>query len=96
MPHTATRHGRQITLTGCGRQGLHIATRNREAGGLVDRGWIRSVGIRDGRTVWQPVDYDGVWLDRVVGDYVDAEKALLDATTELDDTTTLRQRAATP
>lgn len=83
MSHTATRHGRLITLTGCGRQGLHVATRNREVG-LVDRGWIRSVGIDGGRTVWQPVDYDGVWLDRVVGDYVDAEQALLDATADLD------------
>ncbi len=85
MPHTATRHGRQVTLTGRGsRQGVHVTTLNRTVGGYVDRGWVRSVGIRDGRGVWQPITCDHEWLDVVVGDFVDAERALLDATTELD------------
>jgi hypothetical protein len=74
-----------ITITGRSRQGLHIATFNRTVGGDVDRGWVRSVGIRDGRTVWRPITRDGVWLDPVCGDFVDAERALLDATAELDD-----------
>lgn len=84
MPHTATRHNRQVTVTGRGRQGLHVDTHNGEAGGLVARGWIRSADIRDGHTVWQPVTYDAVWLDKICVDYVTAEQALLDATTELD------------
>ncbi len=85
MSHTATRHGRQVTLTGRGsRQGILVTTFNRTVGGDVDRGWVRAVGIRDGRTVWRPVTCDGVWLDVVCGDFVDAEAALLDATPELD------------
>ncbi len=84
MSHTATRHGRQITLTGCGRKGLCVEALHRGEGAYLRRGWIRSVGIRDGRTVWQPTIYDHVWLDLVCGDFVDAEAALLAATAELD------------
>lgn len=84
MSHTATRHGRQVTLTGSGRQGLRVETLHRGEGVNLLRGWIRSTAIDGGRTVWQPTTYDHVWLDTVVGDFVDAEKALLAATTELD------------
>jgi hypothetical protein len=55
------------------------------------RGTIRTSDVQDttgpglaGRLIWQPVTYDGVWLDPVAGDYTTAEKALLEATKELD------------
>ena len=85
MSHTATRHGRQVRLTGQGRRGLRVETLHRGEGAYVLRGWVRSVGIDGGRAVWQPVTMDHEWLDRVVGDYVDAESALLAATADLDD-----------
>lgn len=85
MSHTDTRHGRKVRLTGCGRQGHHVEALHRGEDAYLARGWVRSTGIDGGRTVWQPVTYDGVWLDRVVGDFVAAEAVLLDATTELDD-----------
>ncbi|MFI5895652.1 hypothetical protein ACIA5D_36710 [Actinoplanes sp. NPDC051513] len=56
------------------------------------RGTIRTTGIEDtlrpgiaGHLVYQAVTYDGVWLDPVASDYVQAERALLNATKELDD-----------
>lgn len=84
MSHTATRHGRQVTLTGCGRRGLRVEAFNREVGAFLVRGWVRSVAIRDGRTAWQPTTYEHEPLDVVAGDFVDAERVLLDATKELD------------
>lgn len=77
MPHTADRHGRTVTIQQI-RRGLAVTVNGCVRGTLLQR------GIRDGRSVWQPVTYDHVWLDEMVGDYVDAERALLDATTELD------------
>jgi hypothetical protein len=80
MPHTATRHGRRITLTGLSRRrGIRVETLHRGEGANLLRGVIRL-----NRHGWQPVTYDHVWLDLLPGDFVDAEKALLDATAELD------------
>jgi hypothetical protein len=56
------------------------------------RGWIRPVDIADttgprlaGHLVWQLTSPDHEDLGQVTGDYVTAEKALLDATTALED-----------
>lgn len=83
MPHTARRHGRTITLTGRPRR-IAVTTRHPQAGDL-DRGTIHCVDIRNGRPVWQPVTPDYEWLAEVVGDFVQAEAALLDATAGLDE-----------
>ncbi|GAA0529220.1 hypothetical protein GCM10010172_07340 [Paractinoplanes ferrugineus] len=49
------------------------------------RGTIRVRGVGEsGHLTYQPVTSDGVWLDPITGDYVAAEKALLDATKELE------------
>lgn len=87
MPHTATRHGRQIRVTG-NRRALHVETLHRGEGAYLARGVIRWTAAG-----WQPATYDGVWLDEVPGDYVDAERALLDATAELDDHLTVKAAA---
>lgn len=79
MPHTAERHGRTIILTGQGRQGIRVETRHPQFGNL-NRGWIRPTAAG-----WQPVTPDHEYLDVVAGDYIDAEKALLDATAGLDE-----------
>jgi len=61
-----------------------------EVDGLL-RGTIRTVGVEDtlrpgiaGHLIYQPITYEGVWLDPVAGDYLTAEKALLEATRELE------------
>jgi hypothetical protein len=60
--------------------------------GLLLRGWICGLGPEAagtgmaGRLTWALTDHDHTELDRVVGNYVDAEKALLDATTALEET----------
>lgn len=63
----------------------------RTAEGWVSRGWIRPAGVDDmhgaglaGHFVWHVMDTDGTWLDPVTGNYTDAEKALLEATKELE------------
>lgn len=82
MQHTATRHGRRIILTPT-RRGIAVATIHRRYG-ILNRGQIWSTDIRNQHTVWQAADHDGVWLDPICGDFVDAERALLDATAALD------------
>lgn len=59
--------------------------------GPLLRGWIRGTGLEEtadtgtaGRLCWAITDFDHSALEPVVGNYVDAEKALLDATTALD------------
>lgn len=61
-----------------------------EVGGVF-RGTVRTAGVEDttgpglaGRLIWRVTTYDGVWLEPVAGNYVNAEKALLDATKELE------------
>lgn len=86
MPHTDRRHGRTITLTPTGkRQYITVTVRHPQYGDL-HRGTIRCAGIDNGRPVWSISTYDHDILDSVRGDFVQAEKALLDATTELDTT----------
>jgi hypothetical protein len=67
-----------------------VETQHPEFGPLL-RGWIRADGIAEttgpgiaGTLRWRLTDYDHVELDPVVGDYLDAEQALLDATSALD------------
>jgi hypothetical protein len=59
--------------------------------GLLLRGWIRAAGVAEttgpgiaGTLTWALTDNDHVELDPVTGDYLDAERALLDATQALD------------
>jgi hypothetical protein len=59
--------------------------------GLLIRGWIQADGIEDttapgiaGHLRWRLTDYDHRDLGHVVGDYVTAEKALIDATQALE------------
>lgn len=96
MPHTANRHGRTITINhiGYGRRAHFTIDTNLNRVGVVHRGTIRPAGIRDGRPVWQPVTFDHEWLDEVCGDFVDAERALLDATAEMDVPPTLAEMEA--
>jgi hypothetical protein len=73
----------------------HVWTRRRLDGETVElpRGRIRAVHQigedrivdRTARMVWLPTDYDHCPLPLVVGDYLDAERALLDATAALDE-----------
>jgi hypothetical protein len=60
--------------------------------GWIVRGWIRPVDLAEtagpglaGQTVWGIKTYDHVEVEPVTGDYVTAEKALLEATKELED-----------
>lgn len=55
------------------------------------RGTIRTAGVQDttgpglaGHLIWRVSTYDGIWLEPIASNYVDAEKALLEATTELE------------
>lgn len=89
---TSYRNGRTITLKAI-RRGLAVTTRHPQYGDL-NRGSILIRGIRDQHIIWQPVTCDGEWLDQMCGDYVDAENALLDATSELDQPVTWQQMAA--
>jgi hypothetical protein len=62
--------------------------------GFLPRGTIRSVGVSGHSMVWQVQDYDGNQLDDVVGDYMLAERTLLQATAELDGEPSLTEEAA--
>lgn len=62
--------------------------------GFLPRGWIRSVGIEGHSMVWSVQDYDGIELPDVVGDYIVAERTLLEATAELDGEPSLTEEAA--
>lgn len=53
--------------------------------GPLPRGWIAPAPSPDWRCAWLMRTYDHDVLDPIVGDYLDAEAALLAATTELDD-----------
>jgi hypothetical protein len=60
--------------------------------GWLTRGTIRPVDVAEttepglaGHLVWRLTPYDHEDLGQVTGDYVTAEKALLDATTALED-----------
>ncbi len=93
MTTTFWRDRRQYRHTwhGTGRRSYaHVESEHPDCGWLT-RGTIRSTGIADttgpglaGHLVWRLSDYDSNELDPVTGDYVDAEKALLEATTELE------------
>jgi hypothetical protein len=56
--------------------------------GMLPRGTIRRVAGQPGDGTlgrWQVTDYDHKDLGEVVGDYLDAERVLLDATAGLDE-----------
>ena len=54
--------------------------------GFLPRGWIRPVGVEGHSIRWSVQNYDGEDLPEVVGDYITAERLLLEATAELDPT----------
>lgn len=67
-----------------------VETRHPRHGALL-RGWIRAVGVQDtttpglaGHLRWAITDPDHTDLGVHEGDYVDAERVLLDATSGLD------------
>ncbi|MCW6003818.1 hypothetical protein K1W54_04375 [Micromonospora sp. CPCC 205371] len=53
--------------------------------GFLPRGSIRPAGIEGHSMVWQLVTPDHEWLEPVVGDYIVAERVLLEATAGLDE-----------
>jgi hypothetical protein len=73
--------------------GCHIEAKH-PLYGFLPRGTIRSVGISGHSMVWQVQDYDGNQLKDVVGDYIVAERTLLEATAELDGEPSLTEEAA--
>lgn len=52
--------------------------------GLLGRGTVRLAGGEGCRSRWTVTDYDATPVGEITGDYVDAERLLLDATTELE------------
>ena len=54
--------------------------------GFLPRGRIRPVGVEGHSIRWSVQNYDHEMLPEVVGDYMAAERALLEATAELDET----------
>ncbi len=64
--------------------------------GFLPRGWIRSIEV-DGHSIrWSMQDYDYYDLPDVVGDYVAAERALLEATAVLDEPLPFEEIASLP
>jgi hypothetical protein len=53
--------------------------------GFLPRGWIRSIGVEGHSIRWSVQNYDHEMLPKVVGDYIVAERTLLEATDELDE-----------
>lgn len=54
--------------------------------GNVLRGWIRPAPSPDWRSAWAIKDYEGETVaSAFVGDYLDAERALLDATKAMEE-----------
>jgi hypothetical protein len=78
-PTHGHRHGRTVLLRPAGRNGLAVSTIHPQVGEL-HRG--RIVPTADG---WQPIDCDAEHLDPVAGDFINAERVLLDATAGLDE-----------
>jgi hypothetical protein len=79
---------RDITRTwqGKGRRSLVTVETLHAEYGQMPRGWIRVDDITPAGLIrWAITDYDHTELDAVVGNYVDAERALLDATTCMDE-----------
>lgn len=63
-----------------------VETEHPEHGPLL-RGWIRPVPSPDWRSAWLVKDYDGETVESAfVGDYLDAERVLLDATMAMEET----------
>lgn len=81
------------TASALARGPFHVEARHPRYG-FLPRGTIRSVGVCGHSMVWQVQDYDGNQLDDVVGDYVLAERTLLEATAELDGEPSLSEEAA--
>ncbi len=72
------------TFTGAGLSRRALVESEHPECGWLTRGTIRRVGLDGFHLIWALADYDHRELPPVTGDYVDAEKALLAATTELE------------
>lgn len=79
------------TWSGTGRQFRAVVEAEHPSEGWLLRGYIRPVGVDDmvgaglgGHLIWRLTSYDHVDLGQLTCDYRDAEKALLEATKELD------------
>lgn len=81
------------TASALARGPFHIEAKHSQYG-FLPRGTIRSVGISGHSMVWSVQDYDGTELPDVVGDYMVAERTLLEATAELDGEPSLSEEAA--
>jgi len=66
---------------------VHVLVRHPECGDLP-RGVITHLRSQGMFPRWGVTDYDHHNLGEVTGDYLDAEQLLLDATAELDESTT--------
>ena len=81
------------TSSALARGPFHVEAKHPQYG-FLPRGTIRSVGISGYSMVWSVQDYDGEMLPDVVGDYIVAERGLLEATAELDGEPSLTEEAA--
>jgi hypothetical protein len=62
--------------------------------GFLPRGWVRSLGVEGHSIRWSVQDYDGTELPDVVGDFIVAERTLLEQTAEHDGEPSLTEEAA--
>lgn len=67
-----------------GRGPYRVEARHPECG-FFTRGWIRPVGVEGHSIRWSIQNYDHEQLPEVVGDYITAERVLLEATAGLDE-----------
>lgn len=74
-------------------RGCAVSARHPSEGYLY-RGTVRPIGVDGYAMVWSVQDYDHNQLPDVVGDYVTAERTLLEATPELDGEPSLSEEAA--
>jgi hypothetical protein len=96
-PHPLAKLSRHWTVrrtaSALARGPFHVEAKHPQYG-FLPRGTIRSIGIQGHSMVWSVQDYDGNDLPDVVGDYIVAERALLEATAELDGELSLSEEAA--
>lgn len=80
MAHTVIRQWR-----GTQRLCAEVSTRH-PVYGPVFRGWVKAVGSEQTQMRWTVTTFDHEQVgEPIVGDYMDAERALLDATREMEE-----------
>lgn len=78
-------HRPRRTFHGAGLRRRSLVETEHPVHGWLTRGTIRCIGLDGFHLIWALSDPDFHDLPPVTGDYVDAEKALLEATTSLED-----------